>query len=58
MARTACLVCLVSTVSGHRKNTLEEQALIVSCNSVFNLCDGVTDTLMVPHFRARLQKLN
>jgi hypothetical protein len=27
MAHTTCLVCLVSTVSGHRKNT-EKQALV------------------------------
>ncbi len=29
MACTACFVCLVNTVSGHRKNPLEEQALVV-----------------------------
>ncbi len=58
MGRTACLVCLVSTDSGHRKNTLEEQALVVSYNWVFNLCNGVTDTLLLPHFRADLQILN
>ncbi len=29
MAHTACLVCLVSTVSGRRKNPLEEQVLVV-----------------------------
>ncbi len=51
MARTACLVCLVSTVCGHRKKTSEEQPLAVSYNWVFNLCNGVTDTLMLPHFR-------
>ncbi len=30
MARPACLVCLESTVSGCRKNTLEEQALVAA----------------------------
>jgi hypothetical protein len=29
MAFTACLVCLVSTVSGCRKNPLEEQAPVL-----------------------------
>jgi hypothetical protein len=28
MARTACLVCLVSTVSGHRKKHSEKQGLV------------------------------
>jgi hypothetical protein len=28
MARTACLECLVSSVSGHCKNPLEEQELV------------------------------
>jgi hypothetical protein len=28
MAPTACVVCLVSTVSGQHKNPLEEQALV------------------------------
>ncbi len=28
MTHTAYLVCLISTISGHRKNTLEEQALV------------------------------
>ncbi len=30
MTCAACLVCIVSTVSGHVKNTLEEQALVAS----------------------------
>jgi len=28
MLHTICLACLVSTVSGHHKNPLEEQALV------------------------------
>jgi hypothetical protein len=30
MARTACLVCLVGTVSGHHKNALEKAIDIAS----------------------------
>jgi hypothetical protein len=29
MASTACLVCLISSVSGRCKNALEKQALVV-----------------------------
>jgi hypothetical protein len=28
MTQTDCFVCLIGTVSGHNKNTLEEQALV------------------------------
>ncbi len=28
MARTTCLVCLVSTISGHLKNTLKSKRLL------------------------------